>query len=72
VDEKFIKLLSNEFVRPKSKLAGAGGKQLWKFRAVREGKARIELEYVRSWETEAKPAQETNFIVTITRSSLAK
>jgi predicted secreted protein len=59
-------------VRPKSKLAGAGGKQLWKFRARREGKARMELEYVQSWETEAKPAQETNFIVTITRSNLAK
>jgi predicted secreted protein len=59
-------------VRPKSKLAGAGGKQLWKSRAVREGKARIELEYVRPWETEAKPAQETNFVVTIPQSNLAK
>jgi inhibitor of cysteine peptidase len=72
VDEKLITLLTNEFVRPKSDLAGAPGAQVWKFKAVHEGQARIHLEYVRPWETGAQPARQTNFIVTVTSSKPAK
>ena len=64
-DEKLVKLLSSEYKRPKSDLIGAGGDMVWTFKALEEGKAKIELNYVRPWEKGTKPAQTTNFVVVI-------
>ena len=72
LDQNFLTLLSNEFVPSKSKLVGAPGAQVWRFKAIRVGETQIALEYVRPWETGVAPVQQTNFIVTITSSKLAK
>jgi inhibitor of cysteine peptidase len=64
-DEKFLKLLGTEYKRPASKLLGAGGDEIWAFKAVAKGKTRLELNYVRPWETGSPPAQRTNFVIII-------
>jgi inhibitor of cysteine peptidase len=66
LDETRTKYLANRYVKPESKLAGAGGKQVWEFRALRAGKTEIDLEYVRPWEQGVQPAQTTNFVVVVT------
>jgi predicted secreted protein len=64
-DAKVVKLLRSEYKRPDSKLAGAGSDMVWTFQEVAAGKARLRLDYVRSWEKGQKPAQTTNFVVVI-------
>jgi predicted secreted protein len=41
-----LRLVSHRYVAPKSKLPGAGGKEIWRFTAVGKGTARLRLEYV--------------------------
>jgi inhibitor of cysteine peptidase len=67
-----VALVTNQFLRPKSKLTGAPGKEVWKFKALRPGEAQIELQYVRSWEKGVEPAQKTNLAVVVTASTPAK
>src|ERR1019366_8815865 len=64
-DEKLAKLLKSEFKRLDLKLVGAGGEMIWTFKALAEGTTRMELNYIRPWEKEQKPAQATNFVVVI-------
>jgi len=64
-DAKLVKLLSTDYKRLDSKLAGAGGDMVWTFQALAEGKTQIGLDYVRPWERGQKPAQSTNFVVVI-------
>ena len=42
---------------------GAGGKELWTFRALKRGKSTITLEYSRPWESSPKPAG--TFVITV-------
>lgn len=67
-----VALVTNQFIRPKSELTGAPGKELWKFKALRPGKTEIELEYVRPWEKGGEPAQKTNLVVVVTTSKSAQ
>jgi inhibitor of cysteine peptidase len=67
-----VSLVTNEFVRPKSNLAGAPGKEVWRFKAIRPGEATIELEYARSWEKGVPPVQKTNFVVVVRGAKAAK
>ncbi len=55
----------HEYSRPASRLAGAGGKEIWKFRAVDKGKAVIEMEYVRPWEKQTAPAGKASFRIIV-------
>jgi len=64
-DEKFLKLVGTEYKRPDSKFVGAGGDEVWTFKAVAEGKTALELGYVRPWDKGSKPAQSTNFVVIV-------
>ena len=67
-----IALVTNEFVRPKSKLTGAPGKEVWKFKALSPGEAEIELQYVRPWDKGVEPTRKTNFTVVVTTRERAK
>ena len=64
-DAKLVKLLGSEYKPADSKLAGAGGVSTWTFKALAEGKTEMQLDYLRSWERNEKPAQTTNFVVVI-------
>jgi len=65
LDAKLVKLVNNEYLRPKTKLVGAGGQSVWTFQPLAEGKTEITLDYVRPWEKGVKPVQTTNFTVII-------
>jgi inhibitor of cysteine peptidase len=64
-DEKFLKLMGTEYKKADSKLVGAGGDEVWTFKALAEGKTTIELTYIRPWEKGTKPARSTNFVVVV-------
>ena len=66
-DETIITLVNSTFQPPQTRLKGAGGEQLWTFRAVGEGKTTISLEYVRPWEKGKPPVETRNFSVIISR-----
>lgn len=57
VDERFE---GSEEPRP-----GAGGHQVFEFQALRAGDATLELEYTRSFEPDAEPAQTATFDVAV-------
>jgi inhibitor of cysteine peptidase len=48
-------------------LVGAGGEEIWTFKAVGAGNARISFEYVRSWEVDVPPVKKADFNVTVTK-----
>ena len=65
LNDKMIKLISSEYIADDTLLIGSGGKQVWKFRAIKDGYAAIAFKYVRSWEKKEEPADEKYFIVNI-------
>ena len=65
-DEKFLKLLGTEYKKSNSNLVGAGGDEVWTFKAVAEGRTAIALGYVRPWQKGQTPAQSTNFAIVVT------
>lgn len=71
LDENLLMLTGSEYKRPNSGLMGAGGKQVWTFRALAAGKAQVELEYLRPWEKGTAPARTTNFVVVIEKKKTA-
>jgi predicted secreted protein len=64
-DEKLLKLVRTDYKTSETKRVGAPGDQVWTFKALAPGKAKIELNYVRPWEKGAAPAQNTNLVVVI-------
>lgn len=58
-----VQLVSHEYRGDKTGLAGAGGREIWTFKAVAPGEAAIDLKYVRPWETKAAPAKAALFKV---------
>jgi predicted secreted protein len=65
LNEKMIKLVGSHYSGPQSKLAGAGGEEIWTFQAVGRGRTRIGLKYVRPWEKNAKPARNCVYEIVI-------
>jgi inhibitor of cysteine peptidase len=72
LNTNLLTLITNEYVRPNSALMGAGGNEVWKFKAVGEGKADIDLKYARPWEKAVQPAKKTNFVVVVSGPRAAK
>jgi inhibitor of cysteine peptidase len=65
-DESVLKEAGHEFkAAPASDppLLGAGGKEIWTFKALNKGSSTISMEYIRSWEQNVEP-QET-FALTV-------
>jgi inhibitor of cysteine peptidase len=62
-DEAVLELVDQEFVAPETALVGAGGKELWTFKALNEGVSEISMEYRRPWEQDVQPAE--TFILTV-------
>lgn len=71
VDETLLKLTGSEYKRPESGLIGAGGDQVWTFKALAPGKTQVELQYLRPWEKGTPPARTTNFVVVIEKKKAA-
>ena len=65
LDEDIVQLISSEYLPDNSKLLGAGGKQVWIFKALKSGKATIYFKYVRPWEKKTPPENDKSFIIII-------
>jgi predicted secreted protein len=44
---------------------GAGGKEVWTFKAAGEGSPTIHFKYVRPWEKDVPPADKKDFVIMI-------
>jgi inhibitor of cysteine peptidase len=65
LDENLVQLISSKYLTDKTKLVGAGGKQVWVFKAMKPGQTTISLKYVRSWEKNTPLQNEESFVVVI-------
>ena len=65
LDESIFQLISSEYLADKTKLVGAGGKQVWIFKALKAGQTTISLKYVRPWEKNTLPQNEEFYLVII-------
>jgi len=50
IDEKIVHLESQDYFRTDGTMPGAGGDEVWKFRAVGRGRTEIVMGYTRPWE----------------------
>lgn len=64
-DETVVKLIGNRYELPDSRLIGAGGREVWAFKAVGKGKTEVDLRYVRPWEKDIPSAKEAVFSVVV-------
>jgi inhibitor of cysteine peptidase len=65
IDGNYLTLLKTDYINPNSTLVGAGGTQVWIFKAVHPGSTSVLLEYKRPWEVNVDPIQTAQFNVTI-------
>ena len=59
-----IALVTNAFIPPDSKLCGAGGHEVWTFKAIGEGQVEISMNYTRPWEKD-QPVRTNVFTVIV-------
>jgi inhibitor of cysteine peptidase len=65
LDAGLLKVVQIQHKTSKSKLIGAGGKDMWTFRGLKEGQGAVSLEYVRPWEKDVPPVKTAKFSVII-------
>jgi inhibitor of cysteine peptidase len=65
LDGNKIEQLKLVYVPDKTGLAGSGGKEEWRFKALTAGKSNISFKYVRPWERGVPPAEKKAFDVEI-------
>ena len=65
LDEKIVVLVTNDYIHPDTRLIGAGGNEVWIFKAVGRGQVEIALKYVRPWEKDRPPAETNVFKVVV-------
>lgn len=54
-DENVARLVGSVFVAPQTRLVGAGGSEIWTFKAVGRGRTMVRLKYIRPWEKDVPP-----------------
>lgn len=54
-DENVARLIGSVFVGPQTRLVGAGGSEIWTFKAVGRGRTKVRLKYIRPWEKDVPP-----------------
>ena len=65
LNKNMIQFVNSEYFADKTGLAGAGGKQVWRFKACTAGRTDITFKYVRPWEKKISPEREKKFIIVI-------
>lgn len=65
LDNTILKFKGSEYKAPDTDLIGAGGEEIWMFKAISEGTAMIVLKYVRPWEKDMYPLESKTFIVEV-------
>ena len=62
-DTNVLQETDNKYVAPTSDLMGAGGKEVWNFKALKAGKTTISMEYSRPWSGEVAKSFNLTVIV---------
>ncbi|MBU1726684.1 MAG: protease inhibitor I42 family protein [Candidatus Omnitrophica bacterium] len=65
-DKNIAEFVRSEYIIPKTKLVGAGGKEIWVFKALKAGKTTISFKYVRPWEKDVLPVKTASFVIVVT------
>jgi len=65
IDGNKVEQKSLVYVPDQTGLVGSGGKEEWKFKALKAGRSQISFKYVRPWEKGVKPADKKVFDVDI-------
>jgi inhibitor of cysteine peptidase len=66
LDESILELVGSEYTIPNDEgLVGAGGIEVWTFKAAGFGETDVSMEYVRPWEEDGTPAKERTFSITV-------
>ncbi|MDD5422463.1 MAG: protease inhibitor I42 family protein [Candidatus Omnitrophica bacterium] len=65
LDKNIIEFKSSEYIASDGKLVGAGGKEVWTFRAIGAGKTFIVMKYARPWEKDVAPAMKEIFTISV-------
>ena len=65
MDQTVVQCVTNIYEAPDSKLMGAGGHEVWTFKAVGQGKVVISMQYVRPWEKDKPPVKTQVFNVVV-------
>lgn len=60
-----LQLAGSEYIRDKTSLVGAGGKEVWTFKALKAGEAAISFKYVRPWERDIFPVKQEVFVIIV-------
>lgn len=55
IDYNFVEVKGSDFIPPRSGLMGAGGQEVWMFKAVKKGNTLIKMKYARPWEKKNPP-----------------
>ena len=64
LDATMLELVGNSYESPTVKRMGAGGQEIWTFKALKPGKTFLFMKYIRPWE-ENRPADQKTFTVII-------
>ncbi|MDD4183346.1 MAG: protease inhibitor I42 family protein, partial [Candidatus Omnitrophica bacterium] len=70
LDENRFKLISSGYVADKLNRIGAGGRQVWVFKALKAGETVISFKYIRQWEKNTPPAKEESFLIHVTDAEI--
>jgi len=62
-DEAVLELVGSKYEAPEGAVPGAGGKEVWTFKALKKGNSTISMEYSRSWEEGVETAE--TFVLTV-------
>ncbi|MBU0672161.1 MAG: protease inhibitor I42 family protein [Candidatus Margulisbacteria bacterium] len=65
LDNNFVELVSSVYLVPNTGRVGTGGTEIWTFKALKVGRTKIYLKYVRPWEKDEPPAETRVFDVKI-------
>lgn len=65
VDEKVVTLVRTDYRMSSPGMPGAGGIEVWIFRAEGRGETEISLEYARPWEKGKPPARVALFTISV-------
>jgi inhibitor of cysteine peptidase len=64
-DNSVLEKTNNVYVAPTSSLIGAGGKEVWTFKALTAGKATLNMEYDQPWAGGQKNARSFSLTVVV-------
>ena len=65
LDGRIVEFVGSEYKGQEGERKGAGGEEIFAFRAVSQGTAKISLGYMRWWESNRPPIQTQTFTVIV-------